>query len=256
MRSPATRRRSRPWTSLAAPQDKVLERLEKSHPGRLRTEAEQEETAESWYAKSENNGNLAPQRKLANEKPQGDTVDYDTLIRGLSPRHAAQAGRRGEVSRCRFRLIRPPACLRPPRYAGRGRPGEAWSSPGRVRGRLGGASDLQGTPHATFSPQAGGGARRRSGNADIDRGGSAMRKKAGIAPGLFVFVGGGMILSERFVGALRCGAGRVSGTMSFATIRRFGDYGARRAASPGMTNTAASRFRWAYCAACSASSVG
>ena len=26
-------------------------------------------------------GTLAPQRKLANEKPQGETVDYDALIK-------------------------------------------------------------------------------------------------------------------------------------------------------------------------------
>jgi hypothetical protein len=35
-------------------------------------------TAEYCYAKSEKGANLAPQRKLANEKPQGD---YDELIK-------------------------------------------------------------------------------------------------------------------------------------------------------------------------------
>jgi glycerol transport system substrate-binding protein len=35
-------------------------------------------TAEYWYAKSEKGANLAPQRKLAKEKPQGD---YDELIK-------------------------------------------------------------------------------------------------------------------------------------------------------------------------------
>jgi glycerol transport system substrate-binding protein len=33
----------------------------------------------SKLAKKE--GNIAPQPKLANEKPQGETVDYDTLIK-------------------------------------------------------------------------------------------------------------------------------------------------------------------------------
>ena len=39
------------------------------------------ETAEDWYAKAEKDGNIAPQRKLANEKPKGETIDYDTLIK-------------------------------------------------------------------------------------------------------------------------------------------------------------------------------
>ena len=39
------------------------------------------ETAEFWFAKSEKDGNIAPQRKLANEKPKGETVDYDTLVK-------------------------------------------------------------------------------------------------------------------------------------------------------------------------------
>ena len=29
----------------------------------------------------EKDGNVAPQRKLANEKPKGETVDYDTLVK-------------------------------------------------------------------------------------------------------------------------------------------------------------------------------
>ena len=32
-------------------------------------------------SRPEKDGNLAPQRKLANEKPQGETVDYDTLLK-------------------------------------------------------------------------------------------------------------------------------------------------------------------------------
>jgi glycerol transport system substrate-binding protein len=36
---------------------------------------------EYWYARAEKDGNTAPQRKLANEKPQGVTVDYDELLK-------------------------------------------------------------------------------------------------------------------------------------------------------------------------------
>ena len=39
------------------------------------------QTAEYWFAKAEKDGTIAPQRKLANEKPKGETVDYDTLIK-------------------------------------------------------------------------------------------------------------------------------------------------------------------------------
>ena len=31
--------------------------------------------------KAEKDGTIAPQRKLANEKPKGETVDYDALIK-------------------------------------------------------------------------------------------------------------------------------------------------------------------------------
>jgi glycerol transport system substrate-binding protein len=34
-----------------------------------------------WVEQAKKNGTLAPQPKLANEKPQGETVDYDTLIK-------------------------------------------------------------------------------------------------------------------------------------------------------------------------------
>ena len=32
-------------------------------------------------AKAQKDGSIAPQRKLANEKPKGETIDYDTLIK-------------------------------------------------------------------------------------------------------------------------------------------------------------------------------
>ncbi len=37
--------------------------------------------AEYWFKKAEKDGTIAPQRKLANEKPKGETVDYDALIK-------------------------------------------------------------------------------------------------------------------------------------------------------------------------------
>ena len=39
------------------------------------------ETAEYWFKKSAADGNIAPQPKLANEKPKPETIDYDTLIK-------------------------------------------------------------------------------------------------------------------------------------------------------------------------------
>src|ERR1700684_3049411 len=68
--------------SLAAAQDSVMERLEKSGvQGACGPKLNKKETAEYWFAKSAKDGNIAPQRKLANEKPKGETIDYDTLIK-------------------------------------------------------------------------------------------------------------------------------------------------------------------------------
>ena len=67
---------------LARDQDAIMARLEKSGvQGKLGPKLNEEKTAEYWYAKAEKDGNLAPQRKLANEKPPGITVDYDELIK-------------------------------------------------------------------------------------------------------------------------------------------------------------------------------
>jgi glycerol transport system substrate-binding protein len=68
--------------ALAAAQDSVLERLEKSGAqGACGPKLNPKQTAEYWFAKAEKDGTTAPQRKLANEKPKGETVDYDTLIK-------------------------------------------------------------------------------------------------------------------------------------------------------------------------------
>jgi glycerol transport system substrate-binding protein len=49
--------------------------------GELGPKLNEEKTAEYRYAKPEKDANLSPQRKLANEKPQGVTTDYDELIK-------------------------------------------------------------------------------------------------------------------------------------------------------------------------------
>jgi glycerol transport system substrate-binding protein len=68
--------------ALAASQDAVLERLERSGvQGECGPKLNPKTSAEEWFAKAEKAGTIAPQRKLANEKPKGETIDYDTLIK-------------------------------------------------------------------------------------------------------------------------------------------------------------------------------
>ena len=68
--------------ALAAAQDSVMERLEKSGvQGECGPKLNPKRTAKEWFDKSKADGNIAPQPKLANEKPKGETVDYDTLIK-------------------------------------------------------------------------------------------------------------------------------------------------------------------------------
>jgi glycerol transport system substrate-binding protein len=68
--------------ALAAAQDAVMERLQRANvQGECGPRLNPRTSAEEWFARAERDGNLAPQRRLANEKPQGETVDYDTLIR-------------------------------------------------------------------------------------------------------------------------------------------------------------------------------
>ena len=67
---------------LARDQDAIMTRLEKSGAqGKLGPKMNEEKDPKYWYAKAEKDGNLAPQRKLANEKPPGETVDYDELLK-------------------------------------------------------------------------------------------------------------------------------------------------------------------------------
>jgi glycerol transport system substrate-binding protein len=68
--------------ALAAAQDSVMERIEKSGvQGKCGPKLHKKESAEHWFAKVQKDGTIAPQRKLANEKPKGETIDYDTLIK-------------------------------------------------------------------------------------------------------------------------------------------------------------------------------
>jgi len=63
--------------SLAAAQDKVLERLEKSGVQKeCGPKMNPKKSAQEWF-----DAPGAPYPKLANEKPQGETIDYDTLIK-------------------------------------------------------------------------------------------------------------------------------------------------------------------------------
>jgi glycerol transport system substrate-binding protein len=67
--------------NLADAQDKVMERIERAGVQKVcAPKLNPKTSAEEWFAKAEAAGTLAPQRKLADEKPQGETVDYDSLL--------------------------------------------------------------------------------------------------------------------------------------------------------------------------------
>jgi glycerol transport system substrate-binding protein len=68
--------------ALAAAQDLVMERLERSDAeGACGPKLNKKRKPEYWFAKAEKDHTTAPQRMLANEKPKGETVDYDTLVK-------------------------------------------------------------------------------------------------------------------------------------------------------------------------------
>jgi glycerol transport system substrate-binding protein len=68
--------------ALADAMDDVMIRIERSGvQGACGPRMNPKTSAEEWYRRAETSGGIAPQRKLANEKPQGTTVDYDALIR-------------------------------------------------------------------------------------------------------------------------------------------------------------------------------
>ncbi len=67
---------------LARDMDSIMERLEKSGvQGDRGPKLNEPKDPEYWYERASKDGNIAPQRKLANEKPQGVTVDYDELLK-------------------------------------------------------------------------------------------------------------------------------------------------------------------------------
>lgn len=68
--------------ALANAQDDVMARLERSKvQGECGPKLNPKTSAEHWYEQAKKDGTLAPQRKLADEKPKGETIDYDTLIK-------------------------------------------------------------------------------------------------------------------------------------------------------------------------------
>jgi len=58
--------------------------------------SQQEGEARILVREGREDGTIAPQRKLANEKPKGETVDYDTLIKSWPATPPKRAG--SEVS--------------------------------------------------------------------------------------------------------------------------------------------------------------
>jgi glycerol transport system substrate-binding protein len=79
--------------ALAAAQDSVMERLERTNAqGACGPKLNKKRKAEYWFAQAGKNNTLAPQRVLASEKPKGETVDYDTLVKSwpsAPPKRAA-----------------------------------------------------------------------------------------------------------------------------------------------------------------------
>ncbi|MBB3771688.1 glycerol transport system substrate-binding protein [Angulomicrobium tetraedrale] len=68
--------------ALAEAQESVMARLEKSGvQGECGPKLNEKHPMQYWVDLAKKEGNLAPQPKLANEKPQGETIDYDTLIK-------------------------------------------------------------------------------------------------------------------------------------------------------------------------------
>ena len=68
--------------SLATAQDLVMERLERSGAqGACGPKLNKKSKPEHWFARAEKDHTTAPQRALANEKPKGETTDYDTLVK-------------------------------------------------------------------------------------------------------------------------------------------------------------------------------
>jgi glycerol transport system substrate-binding protein len=71
--------------ALAAAQDSVMERLERTNAqSTCGVKLNKKRKPEYWFAQAEKTNTLAPQRMLANEKPKGETIDYDALVKSWS----------------------------------------------------------------------------------------------------------------------------------------------------------------------------
>ena len=81
--------------NLAKQQDQVLARLERAKiGGDCAPKLNKEESAEYWFKKSEG-GKYEPKPKVANEKPQGITVDYDRLLQAWKDNKVTPEGVKG-----------------------------------------------------------------------------------------------------------------------------------------------------------------
>jgi len=81
--------------SLAKQQDQILARLERAKiGGDCAPKLNPETSAEDWFKKS-NNGEFEPKPKLANEKPQGSTVNYDVLLQAWKDNKVMPDGIKG-----------------------------------------------------------------------------------------------------------------------------------------------------------------
>jgi glycerol transport system substrate-binding protein len=76
------------WTAqqamdgIAHDQDEIMSRIQRSGiQGDRGPVMNEEKDPEYWYARAQKDGNLSPQRRLANEKPPGETIDYDELLK-------------------------------------------------------------------------------------------------------------------------------------------------------------------------------
>jgi glycerol transport system substrate-binding protein len=80
--SAGTRTPQAAMDALAAAQDSVMERLERSDAeGACGPKLNKKRKPEYWFAQAEKDHTTAPQHMLANEKPKGETIDYDTLVK-------------------------------------------------------------------------------------------------------------------------------------------------------------------------------
>ncbi len=75
-----------------------MERLERAGvQGECGPKLNAKKPMEYWVELAKKEGNLAPQPKLANEKPQGETIDYDTRASAVRDRASSCVWRISEL---------------------------------------------------------------------------------------------------------------------------------------------------------------